>query len=103
MRSPVGRENSSVESVLSLAELCRFTTDFQVQKGEEKGRKLLLTSGCVCLGGGCQITTTFEDIRPPGLGTFQASSNVVVSRIHYKDLQPWLHSSENLGVLWARD
>ena len=34
------RENSLVESILSLAELCMFTTDFQVQEEEEKGRKV---------------------------------------------------------------
>ena len=33
------RENSSVESILSLRELCRFTTDFRCEK-EEKGRKV---------------------------------------------------------------
>ena len=36
----VERENSSVESILSLAELCRFTTDFRYFEEEEKGRKV---------------------------------------------------------------
>ena len=33
------------------------------------------------LGGGCQITTRFKDIRQLALRTFEASSNMVVSRI----------------------
>ena len=32
----VERENSSVESILSLAELCRFTTDFKYRRKKKR-------------------------------------------------------------------
>ena len=35
----VERENSSVESILSLAELCRFTTDFRFRRKKKKSGK----------------------------------------------------------------
>ena len=33
----VERENSSVESILSLQELCRFTTDFRYSRKRKRG------------------------------------------------------------------
>ena len=37
MNEAVERENSSVESILSFAELCRFTTDFRYRRKKKRG------------------------------------------------------------------